>query len=100
MFDSKNEIAFEARAASIGTGTQLVAVRWPTDEEWAARARAKKILIRRLGRGVTETVPAEPSEADIKLYQAIAVNGAPSMTAAEAARVVDMIGTLPAAAGA
>jgi hypothetical protein len=92
MFDIKAEIEFPAQVASTGFAPVPVVVRFPTDEEWALRARARKILIRRLGRGVSETIAPEPSEADVRLYQAIALNGAPAMTPAEAVRVLEAIG--------
>jgi hypothetical protein len=92
-FDSQAEYAFPAQVASTGGAPQTIAVRFPTDEEWSARARSRKIIIRRLGRGVSETVPPEPGEADVKLYKAIALNGAPEMTPAEAAQVLTTIST-------
>ena len=58
-------------------GIVPVELRWPSDEEWSKRNGKRKILIRQLGRGTSETIPPDPSEADIDLYKAIAVNGAP-----------------------
>jgi len=92
MFDLSCEIAFEARVASTGGSPQEVVLRYPTDAEWIARAKARKLIIRRLGRGVSETVLPEPGEAEVKLYQAIAINGAPAMTPAEAQKVLETIG--------
>lgn len=88
QFDSRVEIVLGVRPASTSGALTEVSVRWPTDEEWNVRARSRKIIIRRLGRGVTENVPAKPSEADVKLYQAIAQNGAPAMTPGEAAKLL------------
>lgn len=88
MFDSKMEIEIKARTA---TGIATLSVRWPTDEEWAVWKRARKTVIRQQGRGVTETLPPMPGEADVALYQKIAINGAPQMTPAEAAHVLDLI---------
>ena len=91
MFDSSAEIEIHARLVSTGGAETGVSLRWPTDEEWISRNRSHKILIRRPGRGVSETIPSEPNEADVKLYTAIAINGAPAMTPAEAMRVLDTI---------
>jgi hypothetical protein len=91
-FDSKAEIQFDAVVAATDFKPQPVTLRWPTDEEWAARTRARKIIIKRLGRGVSETIAPDPCEADVKLYQTIALNGAPAMTAAEAVKVLESIG--------
>ncbi|HEU0180302.1 MAG TPA: hypothetical protein VFV58_39200 [Blastocatellia bacterium] len=93
MFDVTSEIAFEARVASTGGESQEVVLRFPTDAEWITRAKARKIVIRRLGRGISETILPEPGEAEVKLYQAIAINGAPAMTPAEAQKVLESIGT-------
>jgi hypothetical protein len=90
-FDSKAEIAIPARLASTGGAEQEVLLRYPTDEEWSARSRSRKIIIRRLGRGMSETVPPEPGEADVKLYKTIALNGAPDMTPAEASKVLEAL---------
>jgi hypothetical protein len=90
MFDAKAEIAMPA-PARLG-GTEIVTVRWPSDEEWAVRSRARKYITRRLGRGRSETVPPEPGEPDQKLYDAIALNGSPQLTPAEASMVLEAIG--------
>jgi hypothetical protein len=91
MFDREAEIHFPARLASTGGQKTEVAVRWPTDEEWAGYLRQKKFTVRQLGRGVTETVPPAAGEPDVELYQKIALNGAPAMTPAEAGKVLDAI---------
>jgi hypothetical protein len=72
-------------------GIVPVELRWPSDEEWSKRNGKRKILIRQLGRGMSETIPPDPSEADIDLYKTIAVNGAPPLTAPEAARILEAI---------
>jgi hypothetical protein len=86
MFDSTTEIEL-----SMDNGQRKVVVRWPTDAEWVDRVRLRKFTIRRLGRGVSENVPPEPIESDVKLYQAIALNGAPPVTPAEAGFLLDQI---------
>jgi hypothetical protein len=87
MFDSKTEIEL-----SMDNGQRKVVVRWPTDAEWIDRTRLRKFTIRRLGRGVSENVPPEPIESDVKLYNAIALNGAPPVTPAEAGFLLDQMG--------
>lgn len=90
MFDETTEIAMPA-PGRLGGG--IVTVRWPNDEEWAARSRARKFITRRLGRGKSETVAPQPGDADVKLYEAISINGSPSLSAAEASMVLDAIST-------
>ena len=86
MFDTKTKIDIPA---PYRLGDEKLSVRWPTDAEWAARARARKIIIKRLGRGKSETKVPEPGEADLTLYSAISLNGSPEITAAEAAMVLE-----------
>jgi len=44
-----------------------------------------------MGRGVTEMIQPAPCEADVQLYEAIALNGAPKMTMAEAKQAIDAL---------
>jgi hypothetical protein len=87
MFDATAEFHINARSAA-GERSQLV-LAWPTDAQWIERARLRKYVIKRLGRGSSET-SAEPNlEGDLKLYEAIKRNGAPPLSSAEASRVLD-----------
>jgi hypothetical protein len=52
MFDSQSPITIQLRGPE---GTKSVKVRFPTDEEWIERQRRRKIIIKQLGRGVSET---------------------------------------------
>jgi hypothetical protein len=88
MFDKNAEIHVTARTAS---GKTSLLLRWPADEEWGERARLRKILIKRSGRGITETVIEPNTDADLKLYDAIKQNGAPPLSPAEASRVLDVL---------
>jgi hypothetical protein len=87
VFDSQATIEIQARTAG---GLQKLEVRWPNDEEWGARAKGRKIVIKRLGRGMSET-SIEPGESDLKLYEKIMLNGSPQLTKGEATRVVDVL---------
>jgi hypothetical protein len=89
MFDANTTITIGLRTAA---GKADITVRWPTDEEWGAHRRRRKILQRQLGRGATET-EIDSSEADAKLYESIKLNGAPPLSVAEAGRIVDTIAT-------
>ena len=88
MFDAKAEIEL---GMHLQAGQKSVLVRWPTDEEWAARAAKRKIIFRRLGRGMSETVTPEPGEADVALYEKIALNGAPTVTKGEAYQIAETL---------
>ena len=89
MFDTETTITIGLRTAS---GKADITVRWPTDEEWAAHRRRRRLLQRQLGRGATET-EIESSDADSRLYEAIKLNGAPPLSLAEAGKVVETIAT-------
>ena len=90
MFDTTAEIELAMRLES---GAKSVLVRWPSDEEWAERSKKRKIIIQRLGRGVTETKPPEPGDADLALYGKIALNGTPALTKGEAFQVAETLST-------
>ena len=89
MFDSSTHIEIPA---PFRLGDAVITVRYPTDEEWYRRARSKRIVNRRLGRGVTQPILPEPGEADLTLYQTITQNSSPPLTAAEASQVLDALG--------
>lgn len=91
MFDRTQEIELQVRPASVQSALTNVVVRYPTDDEWAKRIRARKILVRHMSRGITEMIQPAPCEADVNLYEAIAVNGAPRLTMAEAAKVLETL---------
>lgn len=87
MFDTTTTITIGLRTAS---GKTDVTVRWPSDEEWAAHRKSRRILQRQLGRGATEN-EIESGDADSRLYEAIRFNGAPPLSAGEAGKVVETI---------
>lgn len=93
MFDRTQEIELQVRPASLGQVLTSVVVRYPTDDEWGKLLRARKIKIRHMSRGITEMIQPPPCEADITLYESIAVNGAPKLTAAEAKKALEALGT-------
>ena len=89
MFDSTKELVMVPRPGSSAHGN--LSMRWPTEDEWEERARTRKILIRRLGRGVNETEIRPSGEFDLKLWGKIKLNGAPELTPGEATFVVDQL---------
>jgi len=86
---------FDTTAGYQGTirredGPQTVKVRWPSDEEWAERSKGWRILMHRLGRGLTET-RVESEMTDLRLYNKIREEDAPELTADEAVKIVETI---------
>src|SRR5215831_15846524 len=94
MFDTNQTIEIPA-PYRLGEDAKLH-IRWPTDPEWYTRARAKRFVNRRLGRGRNEQSLPQPGEADLKLYETISLNGSPPITAVEASQVLDAIGVASA----
>lgn len=89
MFDANTTITIGLRTTH---GKTDITVRWPTDEEWAAHRKRRRIIQRTLGRGATET-EVDTTDADAKLYEAIKQNGAPALSIGEANRIIDSIST-------
>ncbi len=48
-------------------GGKVVNLRFPTDEEWIERQRKRKIIIKNLGRGMSETIVPASEDADAEL---------------------------------
>lgn len=89
MFDANTTITIGLRTTH---GKTDITVRWPSDEEWSAHRKRRRIVQRTLGRGATET-EVDTTEADAKLYDAIKQNGAPPLSVGEANRIIDAIST-------
>lgn len=64
VFDSGRQVEIKLQSAA---GTKIVKVRFPTDEEWMERQRRRKIIIKQLGRGVSETVIPNSEDIDAAL---------------------------------
>lgn len=83
----------EFRAENIPTteGLKAATVRHPSDEEWARRQAARK-LVYRIGRG-RDTEPEVPNaaEADMELYEAIRTDGSPDLDGDEAGYLVNSL---------
>ena len=91
MFDSTAEIEMTPRPGSSALAN--LTMRFPNDDEWEERSRKRKILIKRLGRGVSETIMEPQGAHDLKLWNQIKLNGAPELTPGEATFVMDLLAT-------
>lgn len=65
FFDSARPMAITV------LGKVIQVVRFPSDSEWADRARALKVLVKQLGRGKSETPDVDSSEVDLALLAKI-----------------------------
>jgi len=88
MFDSQKEIRAQLRSAE---GTRTVTVRFPTDEEWIERQRRRKIIIKQLGRGVSETTIPNAEEVDAALFRKIRIDEGEEVDAYEASRIIEQL---------
>lgn len=92
VFDAKRPIAINLRTPG---GVKSVRVRFPSDEEWITRQRRRKVLVKQLGRGVSETTVANGEDVDAALLAAIQERSgdasAPDIDPFEAMRVIEQL---------
>lgn len=88
VFDANRHVEIKLHVAE---GTKTVTVRFPTDEEWIARQRRRKIIIKQLGRGVSETVVPGSEDADAELLAKLRIGDGPEVDAFEATRILEQL---------
>ena len=90
VFDAARPLALQLRTTA---GVKTVRVRFPTDEEWMERQRKRKVLVKQLGRGVSETTIPNAEEADAALLAKIRLpeEGMPEVDSFEASRIIEQI---------
>jgi hypothetical protein len=84
MFDTTQEIDIRVTAPE---GDKNVTVRFPNDEELAARSAKTKLVVRQLSRGKSMTEPQANEKLDLELFEKIKVSGA-ELDEYEAAQVI------------
>ncbi len=90
VFDAARPVALQLRTPA---GLKTVRVRFPNDEEWIERQRKRKVIVKQLGRGVSETTIPNSEDADAALLTKIRVpeENAPEVDAFEASRVIEQL---------
>ncbi len=88
VFDATWPITLELRTPE---GLKSVRVRFPSDEEWIERQRRRKIIIKQLGRGVSETTIPNAEEVDADLLRKIRADEAEEVDAYEASRILEQL---------
>ncbi|MBI4910037.1 MAG: hypothetical protein HY820_40840 [Acidobacteria bacterium] len=90
VFDAARPIALQLRTSN---GVKTIRVRFPSDEEWTERQRRRKVIIKQLGRGVSETIIANGEEADGALLAKIRTpeENAPEVDPFEASRIIEQL---------
>jgi hypothetical protein len=90
VFDASRPIAINLRAPG---GVKTVRVRFPSDDEWIERQRRRKVVIKQLGRGISETIVGNGEDVDAALVAKIRSDPAPEIDAFEAVKVVEQLST-------
>jgi hypothetical protein len=90
VFDATRQVAMQLRTPA---GVKTVRVRFPSDEEWTERQRKRKVIVKQLGRGISETLIPNSEEVDATLLGKIRV---PDETAIEvdpfeASRIIEQL---------
>jgi hypothetical protein len=81
VFGATRPVAINLRGPD---GVKTIRVRFPTDDEWAERQRRRKVIVKNLGRGMSETI--------IRLAK-IRTEEEPPVDAFEAQKVIEQLAT-------
>ena len=91
VFDASRPLAMNLRAPE---GLKTVRVRFPTDDEWIERQRRRKVLVKQLGRGTSETTVVNREDADAALLAKIRTEqDGPEVDPFEAAKLIEELAT-------
>jgi hypothetical protein len=88
VFDATRPVALQLRTPA---GVKTVRVRFPSDEDWSERQRRRKVLIKQLGRGTSETTVPSSEEVDAALLAKIRSEDGPEVDAFEASRIIEQL---------
>jgi hypothetical protein len=86
VFDASRPVAINLRTPG---GVKTVRLRFPSDDEWIGRQRRRKVLVKLLGRGVSETTVANGENLDAALVAKIRACDDPELDDFEAMKVVE-----------
>ncbi len=88
VFDATRPVAMQLRTPA---GVKTVRVRFPSDEDWTERQRRRKVLIKNLGRGISETTVPSSEEVDAALLAKVRTEDGPEVDAFEASRIIEQL---------
>jgi len=92
VFDATRPVAINLRTPE---GLKTIRVRFPADAEWTERQRRRKVIIKQLGRGVSETTVANAEDGDAALLARIQEKprdgDEPAVDPFEASRIIDQL---------
>ena len=88
VFDATRPVAINLRTPE---GMKTIRVRFPKDPEWTERQRRRKVIIKQLGRGVSETTVVNAEDGDAALLAKIRDGEEPAVDPFEASRIIDQL---------
>jgi hypothetical protein len=86
VFDIDQHISIKLQSPE---GLKELTLRFPTDAEWIERQRKRKIIIKQLGRGLSETIIPDSSEYDSELVMKLRAGEEPGIDGFEATRILE-----------
>jgi hypothetical protein len=90
VFDAARPVAVQLRGPG---GVKTVRVRFPSDDEWAERQRRRKVIVKNLGRGISETLIPNGEDIDAALLAKIRTEEEPELDAFEAQKIIEQLAT-------
>jgi len=87
-FDATRPVAIQLRGPD---GLKTVRVRFPSDDECAERQRRRKVIVKNLGRGISETTIPNGEDIDAALLAKIRTEEEPEVDAFEAQKVIEQL---------
>ena len=91
VFEVERPIALRIRR---GADFVTVKVRFPNDEEWAERQRRRKVIVKQMGRGVSETQVPNGEDIDAALLAKVRTDeGQPEIDVFEAQKLIEQLST-------
>ncbi|MCC6363091.1 MAG: hypothetical protein IT165_06170 [Bryobacterales bacterium] len=88
VFDAARPITPQLRSGGV---VKPVKVRFPSDAEWMERQRRRKVIIKHLGRGVSETTVPNGEDVDAALLAKIRAESDGEVDPFEAVRIVEQL---------
>jgi hypothetical protein len=90
VFDATRPVAVQLRGPD---GVKTIRVRFPSDDEWVERQRRRKVIVKNLGRGVSETMIPNGEDIDAALLSKVRTEEEPEIDAFEAQKVIEQLAT-------
>ena len=88
VFDATRPVAIQLRGPD---GVKTIRVRFPSDDEWVERQRRRKVIVKNLGRQVSETLIPNNEDIDAALLAKVRTEEAPEVDAFEAQKVIEQL---------